>query len=565
MNYLSLHLHTIKSIGDSIVTIDKLIDKAKEYNLPALSVTNHGSMADVFEFYNKCKTNNIKPIIGCEIYVRKEEGKRDYYHLVLIAKNKNGYKNLLKIHNYGHLQGFYYKPLVDQWVLEAYGEDIICLSACVGGEIPKLILEAEKSDDEKESQVFVDKIFNIINNYKKWFSEFYLEIQPGEFEEQKIVNKYLEWFANETNTPLIITNDVHYVDEKDYKTHNVHVCAERKNHDLTSLVYPDTCYYVMDNDTIRNSIDVSDTTFKECMNNIKHIVSIIEDYGIIPKDINMPLFDIPEGYTEDSYLEKICYDKLNSMIVTLRDPSEYAERLEMELNVIKKLKFSGYFLVVRDYILYAKSKGIEVGPGRGSVCGSLVAFICSLTVVDPIRFNLLFERFLSEYRTSPPDVDTDFESEGRDEVFNYVVNKYGKDKCALVSTFSLRKSRSAIKDTGRVYGIDKEIYEYVASLIPQVYYLDDEDGGTEKKTDLSIEDTIELVPEFKKYANKYPEWFESASNLSNIPKATSVHAAGTLISPVPLGEYIPLIRSKHDTIDATALNLEDAERAGLTC
>ena len=184
--------------------------------------------------------------------------------------------------------------------------------------------------------------------------------------------------------------------------------------------------------------------------------------------------------------------------------------------------------------------------------------------MDPIRYGLLFERFLSEHRTSPPDVDTDFASEGRDEIFNYVVNTYGKENCALVSTFSLRKSKSALKDTGRIYGIDKDTYEYVAKLIPEVYYMDDEDGNTEKKTDLSIEESIEIVDELKEYAKQYPEWFEAAIKLSNIPKATSVHAAGTLISAVPLGEYIPLIKSKHDTIDATALNLGDAETAGLT-
>lgn len=561
--YLSLHLHTIKSIGDSIVTIDNLIDKAKDLGLPALAVTNHGSMSDVFEFYSRCREEDIKPIIGCEVYVRKDSDEKKYDHLVLIAKNKKGYQNLLKIHNYGHLQGFYRKPIVDDWVLKAYGDNIIALSACVGGSIPQMILAAHKSTSEEESQEYTNKIIQKIEDYKLYFDEFYLEIQPGNFQEQVDVNNYLQYFSEATSTPLVITNDVHYLDKEDYITHNVHVCANRQSQDLSQLVYPDKCYYVMNDEEIFSAINIRKELFDTCIYNLYHIIYQIEDYDIIPDKINMPLYNkLPLGYTEDTYLEKICFDRLSELVLKIADPAEYTARLLYELDTINKLKFSGYFLVVKDYIDYAVSKDIEVGPGRGSVCGSLVAFLTGISKVDPIRYGLLFERFLSEHRTSPPDVDSDFESEGRDQVFNYVVDTYGKECCALVSTFSLRKSKSAIKDTGRVYSIDREVYEYVASLIPEVYYMDDEDGNTEKKTDLSIEESIEIVPEIGQYAEQYPEWFEAAIKLSNIPKATSVHAAGTLISPVPLGDYIPLIRSKHDTIDATALNLSDAETAG---
>lgn len=563
--YISLHLHTIKSIGDSIVTIDRLINKAKKLGLNALSVTNHGTMSDVFEFYSECKENDIKPIIGCEVYVRsddEEDNKKSYNHLVLIAKNKNGYKNLLKIHNYGHLNGFYYKPIVDDWVLKAYGKDIICLSACVGGAIPQMILKGTNTDNIEVQDEMILAIESKVADYKSYFDEFYLEIQPGNFEEQRIVNEYLIMLADKTNTPLIVTNDVHYVDKEDFKTHNVHVCAN-KSSDVNELVYPDTCYYIMNDEELKSAINVDDDILDACLHNINHIVSIVEDYNIIPDTINMPKYKkLPVGQTEDSYLAKICFEKLEELKIHLKDPAEYTTRLIYELDTIQKLNFSGYFLVVRDYIEYAISEDIEVGPGRGSVCGSLVAYLANITKVDPIRFGLLFERFLSEHRTSPPDVDSDFESAGRDKVFDYVVNTYGKECCALVSTFGLRKSKSAIKDTGRVYGIERETYEYVASLVPEVYYIDDEDGNSEKKTDLSIEETMEIVPEFKEYAKKYPEWFDAAIKLSNIPKSTSVHAAGTLISPVPLGEYIPLIRSKHDNIDATALNLTDAETAG---
>ena len=563
-NYMSLHLHTTKSIGDAIITIDDLIKKYKELKINALSITNHGSMADVFEVYSKCKKENIKPIIGCEVYVVNPENDKEYNHLVLIAKNKKGYKNLLKIHNFAHLKGFYRKPRVTDEILKAYGDNIICLSACVGGLIPKYIEKAENVETEEEAQLYTNKIINTINNYKQYFDEFYLEIQPGNFEKQKIVNKYLiEYFAPVTNTPLIITNDVHYLDKEDYKIHNIHVCSNKKSNDLSELVYPDKCYYVMTNEEIKKAININDDLFNSCLNNINHIISEIDDYDIIPKKIYMPKYKkLPKGYTEDSYLSKLCIDKLNSMKNVLKDPSIYFSRLLTELDTIKTLNFSGYFLIVKDFLDKGRSERLELGPGRGSVCGSLIAYLLGITKVDPIRFDLLFERFLSIFRKSPPDIDSDIESEGRDKLFEYIINEYGEECCALVSTFTMRKSKSAIKDTGRVFNIEKEIYEYVASLIPQVYYEDDEDGNTEKKTDLSIEESLEIVPELKKYQEEYPEWFEAAIKLSNIPRATSVHAAGTLISPVPLGEYIPLIRSNHDMINATALNLKDAEEAG---
>lgn len=562
--YLSLHLHTTKSVGDAIVTIDRLVDKYKALELPAVCVTNHGSMSDIFELYSKCKNNKLKPIIGCEIYVKSPLDETKYNHLVLIAKNKKGYQNLLKIHNYAHLKGFYKKPLANDEILKMYGDNIICLSACVGGLIPTYILRAENSETDEEAQKYTDNIINTINNYKTYFDEFYLEIQPGDFLEQQIVNKYIiEYFAPITKTPIVITNDVHYIDKEDYKIHNIHVCSNRKSNDLSKLVYPDKCYYIMKDEELKRTINIDFDLFNSCLDNIEHIVSQIEDYDIIPEKTNMPKYKkLPKGYTEDSYLSKICIDKLNEIKNKIKDPAEYYTRLLYELDTIQQLNFSGYFLVVKDYLDFARSKDIETGPGRGSVCGSLIAFLTDITKVDPIKYGLLFERFISVHRPSPPDVDMDFESDGRDLVFDYVVKEYGSECCALVSTFTMRKSKSAIKDTGRVFNIEKEVYEYVASLIPQVYYLDDEDGNTEKKTDLSIEESLELIPELQEYQKKYPDWFEAAIKLSNIPRATSVHAAGTLISPVPLGEYIPLIRSNHDGINATALNLKDAETAG---
>ena len=569
LKYLSLHTHTIKSIGDAILKIDDYIDKAKEFNLKALSITNHGTMSDTFEFYTKCKKNDIKPIIGCEVYITPDRtlSVKGYDHLILIAINKKGFENLLAIHNDAQVNGFYYKPRTDLSVLLDHGEGIIALSACVGGTLPQMILKSitnsmEEDFDEEET---LQEMVSYIETYKNIFDDFYLELQPGDFNDQIIINDALIELATETDTKLIVTNDVHYLNAEDYIDHNIHVCAGQKKEATEDILYPDKCYYMMDKDELIDKFNftVSKEVILEAIENIYEIVNKVEDYDIIPDSIYMPKFDVPENYNEDTYLEHLCFEELNRINYRLDDPAEYTERLYSELKVIKTLGFSGYFLTVRDYVMWAKTHDIQVGPGRGSVCGSLVAYLAMITKVDPIKYNLLFERFLSEHRVSPPDIDLDFDAKKRDAVFNYVVTKYGKDHCALVSTFSERKAKAALKDTGRAYGIPREIYEYVAGLVPAVYYVDDEDGNSEKLTDLSILNTIEIVPEFQSYYDQYPDWINSAINLSNIPKATSVHAAGTIISPVSLNAIIPLVRSKNEDLLATALNLKDAEAAGL--
>lgn len=573
--YFSMHVHTNKSINDSIIKIDDYINKAKTLGLKYLAITNHGTMSDVFEFYSKCKKNDITPIIGCEVYVATDrlEKERKYDHLVLIAINKKGFENLLYIHNDAQVNGFYYKPRTDINVLREHGEGIVALSACVGGTLPRMILEAiqlSESENEDEEVDFneeehTNKMLEYIAEYKSIFHEFYLEIQPGNFAEQIAINEALIELSQETDTKLIVTNDVHYLNQEDYVSHNIHVCAGQKREVSDTLIYPDTCYYMMSTQDLVKHLNpfIEESIIHEAISNINAIAKQVEDYEIIPDKIYMPEYTVPEGFTEDSYLENYCFSELAIISNRIEDVSEYTERLIFELETIQKLGFSGYFLTVQDYVMWAKENRIPVGPGRGSVCGSLVAYLTGITKVDPVRYGLLFERFLSEHRPSPPDVDLDFDAKKRDLVFNYVVNKYGKDHCALVSTFSERKAKAALKDTGRAYGIDREIYEYVASLVPTVYYSDNEDGDTEKLTDLSIEDTLNIVPEFNQYYEQYPDWINSAIKLSNIPKATSVHAAGTIISPVSLNSVIPLVKSKNEDLLATALNLKDAESAGL--
>ena len=576
--YISLHLHTTKgSIGDSILDIDDYIEKAKQLGLKALSITNHGSMADCFEFYQKCKDNNIKPIIGCEVYIdpiqdnNEEENKKkskEYDHLVLIAINKKGFYNLLKIHNDAQLNGFYYKPRTNINILKQYNEGIIASTACIGGTLPKMILDFayNNTEEEKDYEQVQKDILDYINEYKGIFkNRFYLEIQPGNFEKQQIVNEVLIDLSKETDTPLLVTNDVHYLDKEDYLAHDIHVCSARKAEvDLNNLKYPDKCYYVMTNEELIAYFPAAQKEIVlSAINNIYNIINIVEDYDIIPDHTYMPNFSIPDNYTPISYIEDLCFKQLDKISYKIKDPSIYVQRLYTELDTIKKLKFEGYFLTVADYLKWCRDNNILIGPGRGSCCGSLICYLIGITKVDPIKYNLLFERFLSVNRPSNPDIDIDVMSSQRDKLFNYVVNKYGKDHCCLVSTFGTRKAKLAIKDTGRVYGIDRDTYEYAASLIPSVYYIDNEDGDSEKLTDLSIKDSIKINPELEQMSLLYPDWFNAAIKLSDLPKATSIHAAGTIISPKKLDDLIPLIKSKNENLLATSLTLKDAESAGV--
>lgn len=367
--YISLHLHTCLSIGDSIITVDKLIEKAKELKLKSLAITNHGSMIDVYEFYIKCKENDIKPILGCEVYVKDDTCNSERNHLVLIAKNTEGFFDLIKIHNKSQLENFYKKPIVLDEDLKKYGKNLICLSACVGGSIPQAILRISNAEDEEIIKQDHDFILKTISNYKNYFSDFYLELQYGSFEEQITVNEALLEYAELTNTKYLYTNDVHYLNKQDYLIHNVHVAAHLKK-DVTQLIYPDTCYYLLDNLEAQKAINK--TIYNNSLSTIHDIINSICDYNIIPDDIYMPKYlDLPKGYTEDSYLKHISFKALDKLILDnyIDDPSEYTTRLLYELRVLSLLGFSGYFLVVMDYCKYADNNDIERGPGRGSICG----------------------------------------------------------------------------------------------------------------------------------------------------------------------------------------------------
>lgn len=549
--YISLHAHVSNgSVGDSLIKIDDYIDKAKEMNLPALAVTDHGSMSAVYEFYHACKRASIKPIMGCEVYeahdrlIKTKESER--FHLVLIAKNNTGFKNLLKIVTDASTTGFYSKPRTDMHFMKEHGEGIICLSACVGGKLPKAILNNE--DDSV--------LIKMIEEYKEAFDDFYLELQPGRFLAQYQVNAKLIELSKKTGTPLIVTNDVHYLNHEDYIPHDAHVKISRKKKFDSPQVYVDDIYYMMDRRELVDAFcgNVPCETLECAIDNAYSVAQCVE--VSLPEDTIMP--KVNDILTPADYeIEHRCMAKLEEISDNV-NINQYTDRLITELDVIRQLGFSDYFLVVQDFIRHAKDSDIPIGPGRGSVCGSLAAYLMEITVVDPIKYNLLFERFLSPNRKAIPDIDLDFSSEQRAEMFEYVVEKYGRNHCALVSTVSMRKSKGAIRDIARILDIDKSTADYAAKLIPAVHY--DDDG--EKQTDLSIRDAVEVVPELRKLANKYPTWFRMADRLSGIPSSKSLHAAGILLSPQDLTNSIPMVRSNNDNIMATSLTLEDAESAG---
>lgn len=546
------HVHTQSgSIGDAMLKVKGYVKKAVELKLPALAITNHGSMADMYEFYTECENNNIKPIIGCEVYEcldrtfrpKKKKTKKDLaeeeklreqgiepidnsvFHLVLLAVNNKGVENLLNICSDAEIIGKYYKPRTDFTVLKDCGEGIIALTGCVGGRIPQYLLE----DREEEAIAF-------LNNLRNTFDDVYLEVQPGDFETQIEVNEKLLNLSKKTNCELILTNDVHYLNAEDWQAHDSHVKSNRKLAKSEEMIYPDKCYYLMSREEIKELMLKHDTFTEAEIDAMIANTHKIADVADIKLDTNikMPHMDVPEGYTAKTLIEKFCLARLEEIKYQIKNPSAYVTRIFYELSVIDELDFCDYFLMVRGIVLYAKNNNIAVGPGRGSVCGSVIAYLLRITDVDPIKYDLLFERFLSVHRKgSIPDIDLDFTSEKRKLMFDYTIDEYGEEYCAQVATKSNRKARAAIRDAAKIYNIDLDIEDAVAKLIPQVYYEDDE-----KQTDLSVEQSLEIVPELKEYQKIYPEWIQTAMDMEDLTKASSIHAAGILIANTKLNKII---------------------------
>ncbi len=544
--FVHLHTHSHYSLLDGLSTIDGLVAKAKEQGANALALTDHGVMYGVIEFYQKCVNAGIKPIIGVEAYVvenlQDRHSKEKPYHLLLLAKDNQGYKNLLKLVSLAHLNGFYYKPRVDWATLKQYQQGLIASTACLAGPLARHILSGNKQQTEQNLQTLID-IFGTDNVC--------LEIQHRNFPEQKIVNEELKKLAKQYSLPLIATNDVHYLNPEDDQAHDVLLCIQtkQKQSDKDRLSYLGENYALLPENTMRELFP--DTP--EAIDNTQKIAdrcNVEIELGVI----QLPQYSLPNGVTAEQYLEQLCLNGLKSRfnLSPENTPQEITERLQYELSVIAKTGFAAYFLIVQDFVNWAKDQHIIVGPGRGSAAGSLVSYLIGITNIDPLKYNLLFERFLNPERISMPDIDLDFADERRNEVIDYVEKKYGKDHVAQIITFGTMAARAAVRDVGRVMGFSYMYCDQLAKMIPMF---------------TSLKEALETVEELKKVYEEDAEaqrLLDMAKKVEGLARHSSVHACGVLITKDPLTEYAPLqYASGDDKTIISEYSLHPVEDLGL--
>ena len=555
MAFTHLHVHTEYSLLDGSSKIKELVARAKELGMDSLAITDHGVMYGVIDFYRAAKDAGIKPIIGCEIYVspgsrfERETGHNEdrYYHLVLLAENDKGYHNLMKIVSKGFTEGYYYKPRVDYEVLEQYSEGIIALSACLAGEVQKY-LARNMYDEACKSALRYQKIFGKGN--------FFLELQDHGIDMQKKVNMDLLRMSSGLGIELVATNDIHYIYDTDYEAHDILLCIQtgKKVMDEDRMRYEGGQYYLKSEEEMRAlfpyALQAIDNTAKiaaRCNVEIEFGVRKLPKYQV-PKEF----WDSEEEEGEASwrYLHHLCYEGLNRRYGS--EKPELTERLDYELSVIRNMGFIDYFLIVWDFINYAKTNGIMVGPGRGSAAGSIVAYTLAITDIDPLKYDLLFERFLNPERVSMPDIDVDFCYERRGEVIDYVVSKYGKDNVAQIVTFGTLAAKGVIRDVGRVLDMPYAQVDAIAKMIP-------------KELNITIDKALKMNPLLKKEYDENSQikyLIDMSKRLEGLPRHTSMHAAGVLISQKAVDEYVPLSRSSDGTI-TTQYIMTTLEELGL--
>ncbi|MDO4289351.1 MAG: DNA polymerase III subunit alpha [Eubacterium sp.] len=528
-SFTHLHVHSEYSLLDGFGRIDTLVAEAKALGMDSLALTDHGVLFGAVDFYKSCLKQGIKPVIGCEVYVAprrltQKEGNLDTnpYHLILLAENNEGYKNLMKIVSEGFIDGFYYKPRVDHDYLRAHSRGIICLSACIAGEIPQAILQGQFKKAQELCQVYQD-IFGKDN--------FFLEIQDHRLREEAQVNEMLRDFSEKFDIPLVATNDVHYVKKSDAEPHDILLCIQtgKKIHEKDRMRFPNDEFYLKSpQEMSRLFIDVP-----EAIANTKKIAERC-NVSFDLESAHLPEFALPEGEeSAASYLRRLCQTGLEERYGALTP--EIKERMDYELGVIDDMGFNNYFLVVWDFIKYAKDHGIMVGPGRGSAAGSLVAYGLDITTLDPLKYNLLFERFLNPERVTMPDIDCDFCYERRQEVIDYVIRKYGDDHVAQIITFGTMAARGAVRDVGRALDMPYNAVDKVAKEIPM-----------HPGQNVTIEAAKEENPELKRMSGGDPEvkrLLDVAESMEGLARHASTHAAGVVISDKPLMEYVPLYRN----------------------
>ncbi len=569
-DFVHLHVHTQYSLLDGAMRIDPLLQRAASFQMPSLAITDHGTMYGAIEFYEKAYKAGIKPIIGCEVHVastsrfdRDPRQKGGLFHLILLAKNAQGYKNLCKLVTAAHLEGFYYKPRVDKAILSECSEGLIALSGCLHGEIAGLIQAGR-----------LDKAAEAARTYERTFGEgnFYLEVQNNGIEVQETVNRGLKEIAQELSMPLVATNDCHYLDPKDTRAHDILLCIQTGKtvqEEKRLRFQTDQLYF--------KSPKEMQLDFADYPEAVKHSVDIGNrcnlELGL--GSYHFPTFRVPRGLEDtgagsegnepadvDEYLEREAARGLEERLGTtrLKDPAFsaadhqiYKDRLDRELDVIKKMGFASYFLVVADFVRFAKEQNIPVGPGRGSAAGSLVAYVLKITDLDPLAYGLIFERFLNPARKSMPDIDIDFCIEGREAVLKYVVEKYGgPDHVAQIITFGKMQARAVIRDVGRALDIPLREVDSIAKMIPEVL-------------NISLASALSQEPRLKSMAERNPrvkELLTVAQALEGLPRHASTHAAGVVISDRPLVEYLPLARGKKGEV-VTQYDMKAVEKIGL--
>ena len=544
MDFVHLHLHTEYSLLDGACRIDRLFDAVKAAGQTAVAITDHGVMYGVVEFYKKAKAAGIKPIIGCEVYVapgsrfeKKRMGDQNYHHLILLCKNQTGYQNLIQLVSRGFTEGFYTRPRVDKELLTEYHEGLIALSACLAGEIPTALLYGDYAEAKQAAETYAN-IFGKEN--------FYLELQNHGLREQLIVNRGLKQIAKETGIALVCTNDVHYIEKQDSQMQNVLLAigTGKKLDDEDLMSFETDEFYLK---TAQQMEELFADTPEALSNTVKIAECCHVEFEF--HKLKLPVFDI--GSRDHlAYLREKSYAGLKEKYGEQPAP-ETVERLEYELSVIDKMGFVDYFLIVQDYVAFAKSKGIPVGPGRGSGAGSLVAYCIGITGIDPIRYQLLFERFLNPERVSMPDFDVDFCYVRRQEVIDYVISKYGKDHVAQIVTFGTMAARAAVRDVGRVMGIAYNACDRVAKLIPS-------------ELGMTIDRAMAASPDLRTlYETDAPtkELIDMAKKIEGMPRHASTHAAGVVIADRPVSCYVPL--ALNDDAVVTQFNMTELEELGL--
>lgn len=543
--FVHLHNHTAYSLLDGASKIKELLQRAKELNMPAMAITDHGVMYGVVDFYKACQQEGVKPIIGCEVYVAprtrfdKQAGLDDSaYHLVLLVKNEQGYHNLSRLVSLASLEGFYYKPRVDRELLSQYHEGLIALSGCIAGEVAQKIIQGDV-EEAKAAALW----------YRDTFGEenYYLELQNHGIYEQMQVNYQLNLFHQELGIPLVATNDNHYVYREDAKTQDVMMCIQmgKTLDDVNRMKFDSDNFYLKSYQEMEEILG----EYPEALSNTLKIAEQCH-FDFVFGENHMPIFTVPDGYTIDGYLEELCYQELANRYQPV--PEEAQQRMAYELKVIQQMGYSGYFLIVWDFIRFARKKGIYVGPGRGSAAGSIVSYALRITDIDPLKYDLLFERFLNPERISMPDIDIDFCYERRGEVIDYVIEKYGQDHVCQIITFGTLAAKGAIRDVGRVMNVPIATVNKVAKMIPNDL------GMTIQKALKSSQELRNICEEDQQIA----ELIATAQKLEGLPRHAGTHAAGVVISQDVLDHYLPLQKSPECGV-ITQFAKENVEEIGL--